>query len=167
MVSPTKSTQGGGLIIGGKDITRYVVFGGAGLLIVLLAGGVVIRRRKKSSGGAAAGMRPSAAHKIRVGPDDVAQLVGAFRSIYTVNPEVLRALELALPAVAQPLRGVLQEELAAYFRAERTRVFDGLPESMDKNGYLQQFVAIISSPDASRETLLEALKQLEERLARK
>ena len=93
--------------------------------------------------------------------------MGAFRSVYTVSPEVLRALERALPAVDQPLRRLLKGEIDAYFAGERTRLFAGLPEDMDPGGYLQQFVAVVTTPEATKEGLLEALAQLEERLMRR
>ncbi len=140
--------------------------------LVLAAGGVAIvgsvvalAIRRRSSGTRTAVRK--ALPRVRVRPEQVARLVGAFRSVYTVSPEVLQALERALPAVDPPLRKLLKAEIDAYFAGERVYLFSGLPDDVDPGGYLQQFVAVVTAPDATRETLLEALRQLEERLARR
>lgn len=159
--TPGRGSTAGVVPVGPVAIAGGVVIAGG------IAGLVLLRRRRKGRRPGVAPSIPQVDRHVRVRPEQVARLVGAFRSVYTVSPEVLRALERALPAVDQPLRRLLKGEIDAYFAGERTRLFAGLPEDMDPGGYLQQFVAVVTTPGATKEGLLEALAQLEERLMRR
>lgn len=159
-------TPGRGSAAGVVPVGPVAIAGGA-IVLGGITGLVLLRRRRRGRRPGVAPSIPQVDRHVRVRPEQVARLVGAFRSVYTVSPEVLRALERALPAVDQPLRRLLKGEIDAYFAGERTRLFAGLPEDMDPGGYLQQFVAVVTTPGATKEGLLEALAQLEERLMRR
>ncbi|MGC9025722.1 MAG: hypothetical protein ACP5NB_13000 [Chloroflexia bacterium] len=103
---------------------------------------------------------------MRLNEEDVARLVSAVRSILMVRGEVLQALEMALSSLREPLRSLLREEMEAWYGGRRSSLFGGV-NGVDPQGYFRLFASIISSPGASREEILAALAQLEERISRK
>lgn len=138
------------------------------MLAVLALGGAAllfVRRRKIATGLEKEGPRKKK-RQVRISPDDVARLVGAVRSILTVRGEIVQALEMALASLREPLRSTLRAELDAWYAGQRRVLFSGL-NGTDPEGYFQQFAAIVSAPEATRESILEALRQLEERIAAK
>ena len=117
----TPPTPGRGSAAGVMPVVPVAIAGGV-VAIGGMAGLVLLRRKRQHRRPAVAtGLSPVDRH-VRVGPEQVARLVGAFRSVYTVSPEVLQALERALPAVDQPLRRLLKGEIDAYFAGERARL---------------------------------------------
>jgi hypothetical protein len=97
----------------------------------------------------------------------VGQLVASFRSIYQLKPTIFSALDEAKSKVDEPLRSYVTAAVQAfYITARQDKALEELRRRAD-NPYINQFIYILRMSELGRkETVLQALDDLGERLRR-
>jgi hypothetical protein len=94
-------------------------------------------------------------------------LVASFRSIYQLKPTIFSALDEAKSKVDEPLRSYVTAAVQAfYITARQDKALEELRRRAD-NPYINQFIYILRMSELGRkETVLQALDDLGERLRR-
>jgi len=97
----------------------------------------------------------------------VVRLVFAFRSIYKIQPVVFATLPEVIRRLEEPLKGWADAALQAYRITDSEEEAYNTLRSKSDNHYLNQFIYVLEmSGSASKETVIDALDNLAQRLRR-
>ena len=97
----------------------------------------------------------------------VSRLVFAFRSVYKIQPVVFATLPEVIRRLDEPLKGWIDAALQAYRITDSAEEAYNVLRVKSDNHYLNQFVYVLEmSGSASKETVIDALDKLAQRLRR-